>query len=92
MPKIALSKPIDAHGEQINKIDLAEPTNGDLIDLGDPFTVHADESIEFKNDVIARYVSRLAKIPMSSVREMAIADFWQCKTEIMGFLGTPGGN
>lgn len=85
--KIKLSKPINAHGEDVSELELAEPSTGDLIDLGDPMTINSDESICFKNDVIAKYISRLAKIPMSSVRELARADFIACKTAVAGFLG-----
>lgn len=88
MSKIKLSKPIQAHGEEVTELEIQEPTTGDLIDLGDPMSISDDSSITFKNDVIAKYISRLAKIPMSSVRELSRSDFTECKTVVAGFLGS----
>jgi hypothetical protein len=84
---IKLKKPIDAHGEQVSELELRDITGGDVIDLGQPMNVNADESFNFRMDVVARYVSRLAAIPMSSVREMSPGDLTNCAAEIAGFFG-----
>lgn len=85
--KIKLNKPIDAHGEEVTEIELRDITGGDVIDLGQPMNVNADQSFNFRMDVVARYISRLAGIPMSSVREMSPGDITNCAAEIAGFFG-----
>lgn len=86
MRPIKLRKPIDAHGKELTELEMKEPTTGDLIDCGDPMVIGVDETVSFKNDVIARYISKLSGVPMSSVRELSPADFMECKTVITGFL------
>jgi hypothetical protein len=84
---IILTKPIEAHGEQVTEITLDKPTTGDLMDLGDAWVIGVDESVMFKNDVIGNYISKLGKIPLSSVRELSQPDFITLKAVVIGFLG-----
>ncbi|RJG06246.1 phage tail assembly protein [Noviherbaspirillum cavernae] len=89
--KIRLSKPIIAHGAEVSELDLADPTSEDVMELGYPYLVVPsdtdDTGIELRPKVVGRYVSRLAKIPMSSVKQMAIADLQQMQGVVMGFFG-----
>lgn len=92
MKTIKLSQPIKAHGEEVSELELSEPTTKDVMELGYPYLVvpsDTDETgIELRPKVAGRYISRLAKIPMSSVEQLAIADLQLLQGEIMGFFGS----
>ncbi len=88
---VQLSKPIMAHGEEVSSITMREPVPKDLMELGSPMLMipSADgktAGIEIRTAVVARYISRLAAIPMSSVESMSVADFTACQGAITPFL------
>lgn len=89
--KFPLSKPIKAHGEEHTELDLAEPTSKDVRELGYPFSAvpsaNGEPDLKLFPDIGAKYISRLAKIPMSSVDQMAPGDLLLLHTEICGFFG-----
>lgn len=91
---IKLSKPITAHAEEVSEITLREPTTEDIIDIGLPHLIILgnDEStgVEVRQKVVAKYISKLAGIPMSSVRSLAPKDFSACTAAVMGFFGESG--
>lgn len=76
-----------AHGNEITEFELREPTGGDVIDLGQPMNINADESFNFRMDVVAKYVTRLGKIPASTVRELTPSDLMACAVTVAGFFG-----
>lgn len=93
---IQLSKPIKAHGEEVDQITLREPITKDVIELGLPTLIVAGPGgksvgVELRQDVLSRYVSRLAKIPMSSVEAMSLSDFSACTAVVMGFFDMSDG-
>lgn len=89
--RFPLSKPIKAHGEEVHELDLAEPTAKDVRELGYPFMAlpGADGQADFKlyPDIGAKYIARLAKVPLSSVDQLAPGDLMVLHTEICGFFG-----
>ncbi len=89
---IVLSKPITAHGEEVDQITLRQPTTADLIDLGQPMRLlpgnGLDEAaIEVRMNVVANYVARLAAIPLSSVKALSLSDFGKATQAVLGFFG-----
>ena len=89
---IVLSKPITAHGEEVDQITLRQPTTADLIDLGQPMRLlpgnGLDEAaIEVRMNVVANYVARLAAIPLSSVKALSLSDFGKATQSVLGFFG-----
>lgn len=93
---IRLYKAIKAHGDEVEEITLREPTTKDVIELGLPTLIipSADGQsvgIELRQHVIARYISRLAAIPMGSVESLSLADHSQCTAAVMGFFGQGDG-
>ena len=93
---IKLSRTIKAHGEEIDEVTLREPATKDLMEIGLPMLIitGADgqsTGIEIRQPVIARYISRLAAIPMGSVESMTIKDFSVCSAAVMGFFGSGDG-
>lgn len=90
MSVIKLSKPIEAHGEQVSELTLREPTTADVIEHGQPFLVVLSDdgsAIEIRTKIVSRYISLLAGIPMSSVKELPLTDFSKCQGAVMGFFG-----
>jgi hypothetical protein len=84
---VKLSKPIKAHGEEVDEIVLAEPTTKDVRELGYPFMPTADGDVKMYPDVAAKYISRLGKIPLSSVDQLAIPDMFALHAEVITFFG-----
>lgn len=86
-----LSKPIKVGDEEVAQIELRAPVGQDLLDIGYPYLVTLGdgegERIELRPKVMAKYVSRLAAIPPSSVTQIAIADLQQLQGVVMGFFG-----
>lgn len=89
MKEIQLATPIRAHGEDLHVLELREPTGKDVRELGFPYVTTGDAGIKLDAGVIAKYVSRLASIPLSSVDNMSPADLNSISWEVASFfLGT----
>lgn len=90
-----LSKPIKAHNEELNSLDLAKPTSKDIRELGYPFSAvpgaNGEADMKLHPDIGAKYIVRLAKIPMSSVDQLEPCDLLMLHTEICGFFSPPAG-
>ncbi|MFM0495592.1 phage tail assembly protein [Paraburkholderia caledonica] len=87
---VTLSKPITAHGEEVTQLDLREPTAEDVMEIGFPYlVVQSDDGqgVELRPKVAGRYISRLAKVPMSSVKQLTVGDLSKFQGLIMGFFG-----
>lgn len=93
---IKLSKAIKAHGDEVSEITLREPITKDIIELGLPtLIIPGDDGqstgVEIRQKVVARYISRLAAIPMGSVESLSVKDFSLCTAAVMGFFGSGDG-
>jgi hypothetical protein len=88
--KVNLSKAIKAHGEEVEVLELREPTVEDTMEVGTPFLIIAgddEQKIEIRNKVVAKYISLLAKVPMSSVKQLTIPDFQLAQAAVLSFFG-----
>lgn len=93
---VNLSKPIKAHGDEVFEITLRDVETKDIIELGLPTLIIPSSDgksvgFEIRQGVVARYVVRLAKIPMSSVEALAPSDWSKCQEAVMGFFGMSDG-
>lgn len=86
MKEIKLSKSVRAHGDELHVLELREPTGKDVRELGFPYTASGDAGVKMDAGVIAKYVSRLAGVPSSSVDEMQPSDLNTISWEIVGFF------
>jgi len=87
---VPLSKPIKAHGEEVEVLELREPTAEDAIEVGTPFLIivgDGENKIEIRNKVVAKYISLLAKIPLSSVNQLSLPDLQLAQAAVLGFFG-----
>jgi hypothetical protein len=81
-----LAAPIQAHGAEVDTLTLRRPTGRDVRELGFPYKLGSDESVVLATEVIAKYISRLAGIPLSSVDQMAPSDINDLGWVIAGFF------
>lgn len=92
--EIQLSAPIKAHGKEIDTLKLREPTTKDLIEVGQPFLIVIGDGSEESSGVkiqlsaVAKYIVRLAGVPMSSVEQLSKGDFSKAQAAVLGFFGT----
>ena len=75
---ITLSKPIQAHGEEVTELELGDLTLGqlkgiDLVKIGDPA-------------ILIRIVAKWAGIPPSSVEAISAKDFKPLVEAVSDFL------
>ena len=70
--KLTLNKPIKRGDDEIFEIELREPNTGDIMECGYPLTI-GDGVATPNADVVGRLISRLANIPPSTVKQMAVA-------------------
>jgi hypothetical protein len=88
---VKLSKPIQAHGKEIDQLDLREPTTKDVMEIGNPQLLiptadGAGVGIEVRAKLIGQYIVRLAGVPLTSVHALPYKDFAKCQGAIMGFF------
>lgn len=83
---IKLTKPIDAHGEQITALTLREPVAEDVMVCGYPLTI-GDAEATPNAAAIGKLIARLGGIPPSSVKAMHMADFNKAMGVILSFFG-----
>lgn len=87
METIKLAHPIDAHGETVTQITIRKPKGGDVMDIGVPFKTEANGTALPDMGMMGAYISKLAGIPVSSVRNMEVADLMQAVQVVAGFFG-----
>lgn len=86
MKEIELSHPVSAHGETISVLEFKEPTGKDVRELGYPYQMNQDESIKLQAHIIAKYIVRLAGVPLSTVDQMTPGDLNTAGWLVAGFF------
>lgn len=74
MQELELQHPVTAHGETLSVLEFNEPTGKDVRELGYPYQMNQDESIKLQAHIIAKYIVRLANVPLSTVDQMKPCD------------------
>ena len=92
-PEHVLTKPIQAHGEEVRVLRWREPTGGDIETAGNP--VYLDFSgtqptITFNEKKMAAMISLLTAIPPSSVRQLTAKDWNAVAWKLFRFFTPPG--
>ncbi|MFC3336903.1 phage tail assembly protein [Paracandidimonas soli] len=89
-----LSRPIRAFGEEVAVLEVRPATTADARAVGTlPYTIRPDESVALDLAACAKYVSRLAGVPGSSVDQLSITDFNQLSWDVAkDFLGQGSGD
>lgn len=86
MQELELGHPITAHGETLSVLEFNEPTGKDVRELGYPYQMNQDESIKFQAHIIAKYIVRLANVPLSTVDQMSPGDLNAAGWLVAGFF------
>jgi hypothetical protein len=84
--KLTLTRPVKQGDEEIVCLDLREPTAGDVMECGYPLTIGDGEATP-NADAVGRLISRLAGVPPSVVKQLAVHDFQACLGVVLGFFG-----
>lgn len=85
-----LKKPIPAHGDQVTELAFDEPNTELVLELGYPYLVlesGGEGAVQLQPKVAARYIVRLAKVPISTVHKLPISDLQALQGWLMGFFG-----
>lgn len=88
---VKLSAPLMVHGNEVTSLTFREVTTQDVMEENYPYLIIQSESdsngIELRAKVIAKYIVRLAQVPLSSVKAMPLKDFSTCQEMVMNFFG-----
>ena len=86
MQELELNHPITAHGETLSVLEFNDPTGKDVRELGYPYQMNQDESIKLQAHIIAKYIVRLANVPLSTVDQMSPGDLNAAGWLVAGFF------
>jgi len=82
--KVTLSKPIQAHDEDISEVTFREPTGKDTARCGVVFNVTTDgDQLVIAAGPMHKMIAALAGIPISSVDQMSGKDWNTCAMVIL---------
>ncbi|ELX5323495.1 phage tail assembly protein [Salmonella enterica] len=92
MIPVSLSKSIQAHGEEINSLELNEPTFEQIQRLGLPVSMDLNGNFTVNAQVAIKYIPVLASIPPSSLRDLGAYDMNNLCWGIYRFFMIPPGS
>ena len=75
---IELSKPINAHGEEVTSLTFRELNFGMMMQL---------DNVKGEMAKVAKIIEMAAQIPASSVKELSMQDVTKITEEMLPFLG-----
>ncbi|MDH0092749.1 phage tail assembly protein [Achromobacter mucicolens] len=82
-----LTSPIKAHGDEVKILTLRSLTPADARAVKAlPYHVANDESVRIDTDQAAKYIVRMAGIPLSSVDQLNMVDFNALAWKVAGFF------
>ena len=81
-----LTTPIQAHDEEVTVLEFKEPTTKIVRKLGLPYKFDDTGMPLPVTEIAARYMAELAKIPSSSVDQIAVYDFNNLCMVVLGFF------
>lgn len=83
---VQLSQPVMVHGEEVSFLEFREPTSKDMIDLDMPLIFTSTGDVRMDMSISAKYIVRLAGVPVSAVEKMKRSDFLECAQVVYGFF------
>lgn len=94
--KRTLKTPVMAHGQEITEIVLREPIAKEITEIGLPTLIvmgaEGSTGVEIRTKVVAKYISKLAAVPMSTVDQLHRSDLAALTAGVMGFFGESDGS
>jgi len=83
---ITLSKPINAHGEEVGELTLSDPTYAQIEKNGMPFFSTDDNEIKVDMKSALRYLPDMAGVPPSSIEQMSPPDLVKAAYGVLSFF------
>ncbi|MFV0355816.1 MAG: phage tail assembly protein [Bacteroides thetaiotaomicron] len=74
MIPVELSKPIQAHGEEISTLELQDPTFEQIQKLGVPVSLDGNGNFTINTQTALKYIPELAGVPPSSLKALGAFD------------------
>lgn len=74
MISVPLTKPVQAHGEELTALELQDPTFEQIQKLGVPVSIDGNSNFTINTQVALKYVPELAGVPPSSLKELGAFD------------------
>lgn len=84
---ISLTKPIKAHNAEVTSLEFREPNGDDIMECGMPFSFSQDKRTFVDAKATGELISRLAGIPLSSVKMLCPRDFMAAFAMVSSFFG-----
>lgn len=84
-----LAAPIQAYGEEMRELRMRDPSTADVRAINAVpyvFSKEAGGVPTLVPEVCARYISRLAQIPLSAVDQLALGDFHSLAWEVANYF------
>ena len=85
-----LTKPINAHGDEIKVLKWREPTAGDIERAGNPIVIDMfnfeQPRVSFDEKKMSAMISVLCQIPPSSVKQLPSQDWTSVAWKLTGFF------
>jgi len=83
---IPLTKPVTAHGAEIDQLTLREPNGGDVEHCGYPLAINGASVIP-QAAAVSKLIARLSGIPPSSVKQLSMPDYNAAMGAVLSFFG-----
>ncbi len=87
---MALRKPIQANGEEVNSLDFREPTGGDIERAGNPVVLDVfsgeNPKITFDEKKMTAMMGLLATVPPSTIRQLHPKDWNSIAWQLVHFF------
>lgn len=83
---IPLTRPVTAHGAEIDQLTLREPNGGDVEHCGYPLAINGASVIP-QAAAVSKLIARLSGIPPSSVKQLSMPDYNAAMGAVLGFFG-----
>ena len=86
LAQLILTKPIHHGDEEIKVLHFREPTANDVCEVGYLFSMDTDGDIVTKPKRVLAWAVRLAGLPPSVIKQMAVSDFEKLLWRLMAFF------
>lgn len=83
--ELILKTPVKFGDEELTKLTLKKPTVKEIREFGFPYTI--GEDVKIVPSICAKYLSRLAGLPMSVIDSMSLEDFQAACVQVVYFFG-----
>ncbi len=86
MATIKLTKKITVLGNEIDSIELREPTTRDVRKLGMPISIGKAGTASMDMDICAKYLVALSNLTDGDIDKLSIDDFMDAATMVVTFF------